>query len=134
MLRRPPRSTRTATLFPYTTLFRSHEVDDPEQDHGAEKGGKQGHRIEGVAAQMAAAEEAAEQEAAKDRPDTTDDDIKENALLGVGTHHDACQPAADAAHDDCNHPSHKMTPLYRCGDESCRPVDGNSIICNRLTK
>src|SRR3546814_16404778 len=27
MLRRPPRSTRTATLFPYTTLFRSLEPD-----------------------------------------------------------------------------------------------------------
>src|SRR3546814_11888504 len=26
MIRRPPRSTRTDTLFPYTTLFRSHEV------------------------------------------------------------------------------------------------------------
>src|SRR3546814_11312768 len=26
MLRRPPRSTRTDTLFPYTTLFRSHFV------------------------------------------------------------------------------------------------------------
>src|SRR3546814_4133413 len=26
MLRRPPRSTRTDTLFPYTTLFRSVEV------------------------------------------------------------------------------------------------------------
>src|SRR3546814_9612986 len=26
MLRRPPRSTRTDTLFPYTTLFRSDEV------------------------------------------------------------------------------------------------------------
>src|SRR3546814_5292267 len=26
MLRRPPRSTRTDTLFPYTTLFRSQEV------------------------------------------------------------------------------------------------------------
>src|SRR3546814_3312217 len=25
MIRRPPRSTRTDTLFPYTTLFRSHE-------------------------------------------------------------------------------------------------------------
>src|SRR3546814_3162511 len=25
MLRRPPRSTRTDTLFPYTTLFRSHQ-------------------------------------------------------------------------------------------------------------
>src|SRR3546814_10141995 len=27
MIRRPPRSTRTDTLFPYTTLFRSFEVD-----------------------------------------------------------------------------------------------------------
>src|SRR3546814_16800758 len=26
MIRRPPRSTLTDTLFPYTTLFRSHEV------------------------------------------------------------------------------------------------------------
>src|SRR3546814_11369402 len=28
MIRRPPRSTRTDTLFPYTTLFRSHTVAD----------------------------------------------------------------------------------------------------------
>src|SRR3546814_16107179 len=27
MIRRPPRSTRTATLFPYTTLFLSIELD-----------------------------------------------------------------------------------------------------------
>src|SRR3546814_3836438 len=27
MIRPPPRSTRTDTLFPYTTLFRSHAVD-----------------------------------------------------------------------------------------------------------
>src|SRR3546814_13931116 len=26
MIRRPPRSTRTDTLFPYTTLFRSYDV------------------------------------------------------------------------------------------------------------
>src|SRR3546814_13473784 len=34
MIRRPPRSTRTDTLFPYTTLFRSPVVDaraDPGQ-------------------------------------------------------------------------------------------------------
>src|SRR3546814_15255064 len=52
MIRRPPRSTRTDTLFPYTTLFRSHAVDrimpaemdraDPDQrrirrDHPAER-------------------------------------------------------------------------------------------------
>src|SRR3546814_3868701 len=28
MLRRPPRSTRTDTLFPYTTLFRSKRLDE----------------------------------------------------------------------------------------------------------
>src|SRR3546814_1740158 len=27
MIRRPPESTRTDTLFPYTTLFRSHEAE-----------------------------------------------------------------------------------------------------------
>src|SRR3546814_12470572 len=29
MIRRPPRSTRTDTLFPYTTLFRSDEAHGP---------------------------------------------------------------------------------------------------------
>src|SRR3546814_9285244 len=29
MRRRPPRSTRTDTLFPYTTLFRSRGAEDP---------------------------------------------------------------------------------------------------------
>src|SRR3546814_1946586 len=29
MIRRPPRSTRTDTLFPYTTLFRSHHARLP---------------------------------------------------------------------------------------------------------
>src|SRR3546814_5245243 len=32
MIRRPPRSTRTDTLFPYTTLFRSREIPRPRQD------------------------------------------------------------------------------------------------------
>src|SRR3546814_8473365 len=32
MIRRPPRSTRTDTLFPYTTLFRSGDLD-AEMDH-----------------------------------------------------------------------------------------------------
>src|SRR3546814_17952 len=31
MIRRPPRSTRTDTLFPYPTLFRSH-INDQEQE------------------------------------------------------------------------------------------------------
>src|SRR3546814_6300454 len=39
MIRRPPRSTRTDTLFPYTTLFRSRPTyftdTDAGLDHGA---------------------------------------------------------------------------------------------------
>src|SRR3546814_11127482 len=35
MVRRPPRSTRTDTLFPYTTLFRSEETAFGETNHGA---------------------------------------------------------------------------------------------------
>src|SRR3546814_1679947 len=30
MIRRPPRSTRTDTLFPYTTLFRSSGIDEAD--------------------------------------------------------------------------------------------------------
>src|SRR3546814_16191641 len=39
MIRRPPRSTRTDTLFPYTTLFRSH-VGDAHSKHIAYATGK----------------------------------------------------------------------------------------------
>src|SRR3546814_4349512 len=31
MIRRPPRSTHTDTLFPYTTLFRSEEEEPPDR-------------------------------------------------------------------------------------------------------
>src|SRR3546814_11409689 len=31
MIRRPPRSTRTYTLFPYTTLFRSQQIKLPQR-------------------------------------------------------------------------------------------------------
>src|SRR3546814_17682837 len=34
MIRRPPRSTRTDTLFPYTTLFRSPTAPQPRPERG----------------------------------------------------------------------------------------------------
>src|SRR3546814_9192926 len=40
MIRRPPRSTRTDTLFPYTTLFRSGGTDGRAEDRAVEKGGR----------------------------------------------------------------------------------------------
>src|SRR3546814_970518 len=53
MIRRPPRSTRTDTLFPYTTLFRSHRRLVPRQPAlGAARARRQlparAHRERGV--------------------------------------------------------------------------------------
>src|SRR3546814_7537149 len=41
MIRRPPRSTRTDTLFPYTTLFRS-QPDRPGRQPAGDPGGDRG--------------------------------------------------------------------------------------------
>src|SRR3546814_2020864 len=46
MIRRPPRSTRTDTLFPYTTLFRSQGADVGAVDVGV------GHDDDAVVAQL----------------------------------------------------------------------------------
>src|SRR3546814_3534180 len=40
MIRRPPRSTRTDTLFPYTTLFRSVAIADGAAWHRSVDGGR----------------------------------------------------------------------------------------------
>src|SRR3546814_16601865 len=40
MIRRPPRSTRTDTLFPYTTLFRSRSVRLGREQRGRRKRGE----------------------------------------------------------------------------------------------
>src|SRR3546814_7475017 len=46
MIRRPPISTRTDTLFPYTTLFRSHQPEHGRRHAGKKTGGfgQQGER------------------------------------------------------------------------------------------
>src|SRR3546814_63212 len=44
MIRRPPRSTRTYTLFPYTTLFRAAQGDGREGLHGDQEAHRAGGR------------------------------------------------------------------------------------------
>src|SRR3546814_7314324 len=63
MIRRPPRSTRTDTLFPYTTLFRSETVRldgvdarAPAQDEG-DPGALQGRQAAPAAGDHAALQE-----------------------------------------------------------------------------
>src|SRR3546814_5021486 len=43
MIRRPPRSTRTYTLFPYTTLFRALSLDSGPRAAGCVKAGVHEH-------------------------------------------------------------------------------------------
>src|SRR3546814_9543496 len=58
MIRRPPRSTRTDTLFPYTTLFRSADREpgrraaalDPDRQAGAPRAGAGGGEAQRCAA------------------------------------------------------------------------------------
>src|SRR3546814_4068813 len=46
MIRRPPRSTRTDTLFPYTTLFRSPRADAADAGDGEEHRGQARARLQ----------------------------------------------------------------------------------------
>src|SRR3546814_9706549 len=48
MIRRPPRSTRTDTLFPYTTLFRSRVLDDAGRGDDGRDIGDAAHRLVGA--------------------------------------------------------------------------------------
>src|SRR5213595_2919650 len=62
MIRRPPRSTQLRTLFPYTTLFRSHgrllaEPDAGRRAGGDEIAGRQGHEAGQIAHQVADVED-----------------------------------------------------------------------------
>src|SRR3546814_19368698 len=54
MIRRPPRSTLTDTLFPYTTLFRSEEIEDVlgEVEADAEGDDQRDHRVEQTLPQL----------------------------------------------------------------------------------
>src|SRR3546814_17398084 len=74
MIRRPPRSTRTDTLFPYPTLFRSHEQHPlealEEPDPGEDEDEAQHQRPEDAPEQHPELELAGDREVAHDdRPD-----------------------------------------------------------------
>src|SRR3546814_1116819 len=61
MIRRPPRSTRTDTLFPYTTLFRSLSAEQEAEEQARlerERAAQQQQQQQEAAAQLAAQQQA----------------------------------------------------------------------------
>src|SRR3546814_7656901 len=107
MIRRPPRSTRTDTLFPYPTLFRSQQDDRTDQrgDQVADPAPK---------AQSHHGQQPAVQEAADD----ADDNVEDDALLPVRAHEHARQPAGDAADDQHDDEVHATDSLSACRTRS----------------
>src|SRR3546814_16765811 len=91
MIRRPPRSTRTDTLFPYTTLFRSLESAD--QDHVPVQVGRGGDCDLGAGP----GERAVTVESGADHG-TVHLEVVE--VLGVDGTHGACTPHLDQVVDD----------------------------------
>src|SRR3546814_9911710 len=84
MIRRPPRSTRTDTLFPYTTLFRSHNHRHPALAH------QEPESIKRIAPRFAAG--------GQDRVDIVDGDEPRSLLLEQVHHLEIGNPV-DAARD-----------------------------------
>src|SRR3546814_16406495 len=62
------------------------QIDDREQDDGADKGGHQRPPVKRVATQMAATEETDEPQQAADQTDATTNKVQEEALLGNSVH------------------------------------------------
>src|SRR3546814_13302110 len=72
MIRRPPRSTRTDTLFPYTTLFRSHPPARRRGAQGRAVGGDRDRHVDRLDADRGAG-------AARDRDDGRGDAARARA-------------------------------------------------------
>src|SRR3546814_11983691 len=87
MIRRPPRSTRTYTLFPYTTLFRSVDFHDLKGD------------LESVAALSGASLDYRPSQAVWGHPGRSADVFRDGVPVGwIGQLHPRLQRALDLGH------------------------------------
>src|SRR3546814_3509812 len=93
MHQRPPRSTRTDTLFPYTTLFRSAEPDRRDHHRHPEVGLRQhqrrGHQVQADCEQMS--REAAVAPPLGEHPGGDHGDRKSTRLTPVTNAHLVCR-------------------------------------------
>src|SRR3546814_4712451 len=97
MIRRPPRSTRTDTLFPYTTLFRSHRL----RIGGFRAGGRKGeeHRSADAAEQSEGARaDDRERGEEKHKPERAEREIEARDEARIGHEEDRKSTRLNSSH------------------------------------
>src|SRR3546814_16242702 len=88
MIRRPPRSTRTDTLFPYTTLFRSQESGGTDREHdGARPVEGDAVALLGLGKHEQAEEQPAERERQLGDEDSAPPEALDERTVGYDTDH-----------------------------------------------
>lgn len=107
----------------------TEEVDDPEQHDRAKERDCHRRDVDRTAGDRRTADERCDQEARKKRADDADHDVEQDALLSVGAHDDACQPADDAADDEKNDKAHNTLHFrFVFGADPTHPAHNGSRI------
>src|SRR5437868_10619789 len=82
------------------------QVDDREQDHGAEERHQQAARAELTRIDRRRPDQGPDQPATQHRADDSDHDVEDDALAGVAPHHDAREPTDYTANNQPQDDSH----------------------------
>ena len=77
-----------------------HQVDDGQQDHRADQRDQQRTEAEHALVDRRNSQEGRDENAGNGRADDADDHVQQDALLPVGAHQEAGDPADQAAHDE----------------------------------
>src|SRR3546814_9351382 len=127
MIRRPPRSTRTDTLFPYTTLFRSRPDRPRCRSRNRDGGGASGLLPAGCGIEPAAVE-ARPAQSVDDRPTAAHQAPRQAAAVVLDHQHDDSLVEAEQAR---RHPNPAVA-VAQAGVESARSEETKSELQSLL--
>src|SRR6266545_1036707 len=102
-----PESPRSAAGSRSADGAAAEQVDDRQQDHGAHEGDQETREAEVPLRDRAGAEQRGEKRAGEKRADDADDDVEDDALLSIGPHDHAGDPADQATYDEHDDDVHK---------------------------
>src|SRR5690606_24311927 len=106
------------------------QVNDRQQDNRTYQRHQQSGDTEITAVDIAANTQHAADPAANEGADDADDDVEEDALLAIGLHDHAGNPADDAAYDQPNDDTHHVRySLVHSEGGKRTPAWGRFVVC-----